>query len=200
MHRLLDTNMDGFIDRGEMRRAMPEARDEELTRVMKECDLDGDGKVEADEWVAYVLRTQQGCDEAAFVEGVHNLCVLLEAPLKTAIEAAFTAADKDGRCVLAALVGVCAQSLTYLPLPHGPIRSVTVYVRAGLALLRSGKLDVFEASAVLGRKALDRGLKFQQVIDAFDVSGDGQIDFEEFERLFMMLVEIGLIERPRHAG
>jgi Ca2+-binding EF-hand superfamily protein len=38
------------------------------------------------------------------------------------------------------------------------------------------------------------------VIDAFDVSGDGQIDFEEFERLFMMLVEIGLIERPRHAG
>ena len=118
MHRLLDTNMDGFIDRGEMRRAMPEARDEELTRVMKECDLDGDGKVEADEWVAYVLRTQQGCDEATFVEGVHNLCVLLEAPLKTAIEAAFTAADKDGRCVLAALVGMCAQSLTCLPVPH----------------------------------------------------------------------------------
>ena len=84
--------------------------------------------------------------------------------------------------------------------PRGPIRSVTVYVRASLAPLRSGKLDVFEASAVLGRKALDRGLKFQQVIDAFDVSGDGQIDFEEFERLFMMLVEIGLIERPRHAG
>ena len=89
--------MDGFIDKDEMRRAMPEARDEELTRVMKECDLDGDGKVEADEWIRYVLRTQQGCDEEAFVNGVNHLCVLLEAPLKTAIEAAFTAADKDGR-------------------------------------------------------------------------------------------------------
>ena len=75
------------------------------------------------------------------------------------------------------------------------LRFVCLFTR-----LRSGKLDVFEASAVLGRKALDRGLQFQQVIDAFDVSGDGLIDFEEFERLFMMLVEIGLIPRPRHGG
>ena len=63
----------------------------------------------------------------------------------------------------------------------------------------SGKLDMFEASVVLGRKALDRGLKFQETIDAFDVSGDGQIDYEEFERLFSMLIDIGIIPRPRHS-
>ena len=55
---LLDTNMDGFIDRSEMKRAMPKAADDELTKVMQDCDLDGDGKVEAEEWIEYVLREQ----------------------------------------------------------------------------------------------------------------------------------------------
>ena len=93
---LLDTNEDGYIDRSKMQRAMPAMPDDDLTRTMHECDLDGDGKVECEEWVQYVLRKQAHCDDAAFVEGVHKLCICLEAPFRESVAVAFTAADLDG--------------------------------------------------------------------------------------------------------
>ena len=93
---LLDTNEDGYIDRSEMQRAMPAMPDDDLTRTMHECDLDGDGKVECEEWVQYVLRKQAHCDDAAFVEGVHKLCICLEAPFRQSVAVAFAAADLDG--------------------------------------------------------------------------------------------------------
>ena len=97
---LLDTNCDGFVDRAEMRRALPHAADDEITRAMKSCDLDGDGFVAADEWLAYILGEQQWCDDAKFVEEVGHLCVVLEAPFKAAVAAAFAAADQDGSGLL----------------------------------------------------------------------------------------------------
>jgi len=84
----LDTNEDGFIDREEMQRAMPGTTDEGLGATMRACDLDGDGKVDADEWVAFVLQKEAGKDDVQFVEGVKRLCRVLEAPLHTAVLAA----------------------------------------------------------------------------------------------------------------
>lgn len=66
----LDTNEDGFIDREEMQRAMPGTIDEGLDATMRACDLDGDGFVVAEEWVAFVVQQQAGKDDVEFVEGV----------------------------------------------------------------------------------------------------------------------------------
>lgn len=155
---LLDTNEDGYIDRSEMQRAMPAMPDDDLTRTMHECDLDGDGKVECEEWVQYVLRKQAHCDDAAFVEGVHKLCICLEAPFRESVAVAFAAADLDG----------------------------------------SGELDLFEACRVLGDKAITKGIKFDECIERFDTSKDGVIDAVEFEALYRMMIEEGLLPRPRH--
>lgn len=93
---LLDTNEDGFIDREEMKYALPALPDADLTRVMRECDLDQDGKVDAEEWIAYVLRKQANCDDAEFCKGVNTLCVCLDAPFRQQAAATFAAADLDG--------------------------------------------------------------------------------------------------------
>lgn len=155
---LLDTNEDGFIDRTEMQRAMPAMPDEDLSRTMKECDLDGDGRVAADEWVAYVLAKQANKDDAAFVQGVTDLCFCLEAPFRQAVAATFKAADLDN----------------------------------------SGQLNAFEASKALGRKALDKGIKWEDILAKFDTSQDGLIDEEEFEAMFRMMIDEGIISRPRY--
>uniref|UniRef100_A0A7S2BW90 EF-hand domain-containing protein n=1 Tax=Haptolina brevifila TaxID=156173 RepID=A0A7S2BW90_9EUKA len=93
---LLDTNEDGFIDRSEMQRAMPSATDEDLLSTMQACDLDGDGKVSADEWMAHILKEQAYCDDIAFVEAISRLCEVLKAPMKNATKALFSASDLDG--------------------------------------------------------------------------------------------------------
>jgi Ca2+-binding EF-hand superfamily protein len=92
---LLDVNRDGFIDRSEMRRVMPDADDAQILGIMESMDLDGDGRVTAEEWVQGILKQQEGCDESQFVEDATRLRDLLEAPLIGAAEATFLAADGD---------------------------------------------------------------------------------------------------------
>ena len=63
----------------------------------------------------------------------------------------------------------------------------------------NGTLDIFEASKVLlGRNALDMGIRVEECISQFDASGDGLIDEVEFEALFRMMIDKGLLPRPRH--
>jgi len=156
----LDTNEDGFIDREEMQRAMPGTIDEGLDATMRACDLDGDGFVVAEEWVAFVVQQQAGKDDVEFVEGVKRLCRVLEAPLHTAVAATFAAADKD----------------------------------------RTGHLDVFEVATVLGRSARpDQGAMLSQVMGSFDTNTDGVLDYDEFHQLYRSLVDMHVVDRPRHA-
>ena len=155
----LDTNEDGFIDREEMQRAMPERTDDGLDATMRACDLDGDGKVATDEWVAYVLKQQEGKDDVEFVEGVKHMCRVLEAPLHTAVAATFAAADKDN----------------------------------------SGVLDLFEVAVILGKSARpDKGALLKEAMGSYDANLDGVLDFDEYHKLYCTLVDMHIVDRPRH--
>lgn len=51
---------------------------------------------------------------------------------------------------------------------------------------------------LLGRDALEKGVRLEECISQFDTSADGLIDLAEFEALFSMLIDKGLLPRPRH--
>ena len=54
------------------------------------------------------------------------------------------------------------------------------------------------ATVLLGRDALEKGVRLEECISQFDTSADGLIDLAEFEALFSMLIDKGLLPRPRH--
>ena len=48
-------NGDGHVDREELKNVMPDDTDEEIEAILQSMDLDGDGRVTAEEWVEGVL-------------------------------------------------------------------------------------------------------------------------------------------------
>ena len=92
---LLDVNGDGYIDKDELKLVLPHAGDAEVTALMQSMDLDGDGRVSAEEWVAKVLQDHINDDADQFTAASAHLRDLLEAPFKAAIEEMFAIADKD---------------------------------------------------------------------------------------------------------
>ena len=83
---------------------------------------------------------------------------------------------------------------------EAPLKAAVAATFAAADKDSSGRLDMFEVANILGRRAIDKGIKFQEIIEEFDASGDGEIDFEEFEHLFNRLVDVGLIPRPRYGN
>ena len=92
---LLDVNGDGHIDRDELKNVMPNNTDEEIEAILQSMDLDGDGRVTAEEWVEGVLAMHQGASADEFVEDTKRMREYLEAPFISAINELFVAADKD---------------------------------------------------------------------------------------------------------
>ena len=61
----------------------------------------------------------------------------------------------------------------------------------------SGALGLFEVAAAMARLARPgKAPRLEQVMDEFDENGDEELDFDEFGRLFIRLIELGVIARP----
>jgi hypothetical protein len=52
---------------------MPNDTDEEIEAILRSMDLDGDGRVTAEEWVEGVLAMHQGAEAEEFVEDTNRL-------------------------------------------------------------------------------------------------------------------------------
>ena len=59
LRTLLDVNGDGHVDREELKNVMPGDTDEEIEAILQSMDLDGDGRVTAEEWVEGVRCTRE---------------------------------------------------------------------------------------------------------------------------------------------
>jgi len=124
---VLDQNGDGFLDKNELVDMLVPLGSmlgvDQWEMLFKEMDSSGDGKVDLDEFLAFVFEVRESCDSDekmdALSERVKNKFKVSDQQVRKAAKAAFDAADpkKTGSITKKDALGVIKKFVTDLGLP-----------------------------------------------------------------------------------